>query len=75
MPERPTRTKSRALVGEVDSGPVQCKARKAQSICRVRVSSGEVKMTHNGGISEEEIAEGYVLSCCSEVCGNVEIEY
>ncbi|KGA02964.1 ferredoxin [Cobetia amphilecti] len=43
--------------------------------CRVRVLSGEVDMQHNGGISEEEIEEGYVLSCCTAVVGDVQIEY
>ena len=43
--------------------------------CRVRVLSGEVDMQHNGGISEEEIEEGYVLSCCTSVVGDVQIEY
>ncbi|WP_016855278.1 hybrid-cluster NAD(P)-dependent oxidoreductase [Halomonas smyrnensis] len=43
--------------------------------CRVRVLEGETTMEHNGGISEEEIAEGYVLSCCTTVKGSVEVEY
>jgi ferredoxin-NADP reductase len=33
--------------------------------CRVKKISGEVHMVHNGGISEEEIDEGYILACCS----------
>ncbi|TBU99880.1 hybrid-cluster NAD(P)-dependent oxidoreductase [Stutzerimonas kirkiae] len=32
--------------------------------CRVLKSSGEVEMEHNGGITEEDEAEGYILSCC-----------
>ena len=43
--------------------------------CRIKVVSGEHNMTHNGGISEEEIAQGYVLSCCTTVQGAMEIEY
>ncbi|NQD96103.1 2Fe-2S iron-sulfur cluster binding domain-containing protein, partial [Pseudomonas sp. CrR25] len=43
--------------------------------CKVRVGKGEAAMEHNGGISEEEVAEGYVLSCCTRVTGAVEIEY
>jgi ferredoxin len=43
--------------------------------CKVRVVSGETVMEHNGGISEEEIADGYVLSCCTRVKGNVEVRY
>lgn len=33
--------------------------------CKVKKTSGEVEMKHNGGISEKEIADGYVLACCS----------
>ncbi|WP_298723144.1 hybrid-cluster NAD(P)-dependent oxidoreductase [uncultured Oceanisphaera sp.] len=33
--------------------------------CKVLKVSGEVTMEHNGGISEDDIAEGYILSCCS----------
>lgn len=43
--------------------------------CRVRVVSGETDMQHNGGITDEEVDEGYVLSCCTSVKGNVEVEY
>lgn len=43
--------------------------------CKVRVVEGEVEMTHNGGISEEDVAEGYVLSCCSRVIQPVTVEY
>jgi ferredoxin-NADP reductase len=43
--------------------------------CKVRVVTGETAMEHNGGISEEEVAEGYVLSCCTRVTGNVEVVY
>ncbi|GGO79072.1 hypothetical protein GCM10011348_12460 [Marinobacterium nitratireducens] len=42
--------------------------------CRVQLVSGSVNMMHNGGISDEEIAKGYVLSCCSEVTGDLEVE-
>ncbi|MNN75229.1 NADH oxidoreductase hcr [compost metagenome] len=39
--------------------------------CRVLKLSGEVTMVHNGGISDEELAEGYVLPCCSFPQGDV----
>jgi stachydrine N-demethylase, reductase component len=42
--------------------------------CKVRKIGGEVHMLHNGGISEEDIAEGYILACCSNPMGQVEIE-
>ncbi|MFD1383885.1 FAD-binding oxidoreductase [Rhodanobacter aciditrophus] len=42
--------------------------------CRVKVVHGNFEMNHNGGISEEEINDGYVLSCCTRVKGDIEIE-
>ncbi len=41
--------------------------------CKVRKTAGEVVMVHNGGISDEEIAEGMILACCSRPKGAVEI--
>jgi len=43
--------------------------------CRIKVNTGESEMLHNGGISEEEQAEGYVLSCCTNVVSNIEVDY
>ena len=43
--------------------------------CRVPLSSGQVEMEHNGGITDEDIAEGYILSCCSMPTGDVVVEY
>lgn len=42
--------------------------------CKVRKLSGEVVMVHNGGITEEEIEDGYILACCSNPIGRVEVE-
>ncbi|MGW9230189.1 2Fe-2S iron-sulfur cluster-binding protein [Pseudorhizobium sp. NPDC055634] len=42
--------------------------------CRVLKLSGDVEMTHNGGILDEEIEEGFILACCSRPKGDVEIE-
>lgn len=42
--------------------------------CRIRKTSGEVHMVHNGGITEDEIAQGYVLACCSHPLGKVSVE-
>ncbi len=33
--------------------------------CRLRKLSGEVEMNHQGGIEDEEIADGEILACCS----------
>lgn len=42
---------------------------------RVRVQEGETGMSHNGGIADEEIAEGYVLSCCTKGKSDGSVEY
>ncbi|WP_136439396.1 hybrid-cluster NAD(P)-dependent oxidoreductase [Pacificoceanicola onchidii] len=42
--------------------------------CKVRKTEGEVHMVHNGGISEDDIAEGYILACCSNPIGRVSVE-
>lgn len=41
--------------------------------CKIRKTAGEVHMVHNGGISEDDIAEGYILACCSHPIGKVEV--
>ncbi|QDV98006.1 glycine-betaine demethylase subunit GbcB [Pseudomonas sp. ATCC 43928] len=43
--------------------------------CKVMKLAGEVAMEHNGGITEEDEAEGFILSCCSVPKGDVRIEY
>lgn len=42
--------------------------------CKVKKVSGQVHMVHNGGITEEDVAEGYVLACCSKPIGKVVLE-
>jgi len=43
--------------------------------CRVQKVAGEVEMEHNGGITDEDAAEGFILSCCSVPNGDVVIDY
>lgn len=43
--------------------------------CKVKKLSGEVHMVHSGGITDDEIEEGYVLACCSNPLGEVVVEY
>ena len=43
--------------------------------CKVLKLGGEVEMEHNGGITDEDVAEGYILSCCSVPKGDVRIEF
>jgi len=42
--------------------------------CKVKKRAGDVHMVHNGGISEEDIEAGYILACCSNPIGRVEVE-
>lgn len=41
--------------------------------CKVRKLSGEVHMVHNGGISEDDIAAGFILACCAHPLGAVAV--
>ncbi len=43
--------------------------------CKVRKLEGEVDMDDNGGITDEDIDSGYILSCCSVAKGPVTIEF
>jgi len=43
--------------------------------CKVKKVSGSVEMNHNGGITDEDVADGYILSCCSVPNDDVVIEY
>jgi ferredoxin len=43
--------------------------------CKVMKLSGEVEMEHNGGITDDDVEEGYILACCSVPKGDVRIEY
>lgn len=42
--------------------------------CRVLKVSGEVEMEHNGGITDDDEADGYILSCCTKPKTDVEIQ-
>ncbi|WP_413207804.1 2Fe-2S iron-sulfur cluster-binding protein [Rhodospirillum sp. A1_3_36] len=42
--------------------------------CKVHKRSGQVHMVHNGGISQDDIEDGYILACCSKPIGDVEVE-
>ncbi|MFN3130904.1 2Fe-2S iron-sulfur cluster-binding protein [Roseibium sp.] len=42
--------------------------------CKVKKVSGDVHMVHSGGISDEDIEDGFILACCSNPIGTVEVE-
>ena len=43
--------------------------------CKIRKTAGRVHMVHNGGITEEDIADDYVLACCSRPIGHVTVDF
>ncbi|MGD8710900.1 MAG: hybrid-cluster NAD(P)-dependent oxidoreductase [Ectothiorhodospiraceae bacterium] len=43
--------------------------------CKVMKKSGEVEMSHNGGITDEDVEAGYILSCCSVPKSDVVVDY
>jgi len=42
--------------------------------CKIKKTAGDVHMVHNGGISEDDIEAGYILACCSNPIGKIEVE-
>jgi len=43
--------------------------------CKVLVKEGETVMEHNGGITDDDIENGYVLSCCTVAKTDVVIDF
>lgn len=43
--------------------------------CKVKKIKGEVIMSHNGGITDDDVAAGYILSCCSVPQNDVSVEF
>jgi ring-1,2-phenylacetyl-CoA epoxidase subunit PaaE len=55
--------------------PFACRAGVC-STCRCRVTAGEVEMTQNHAIEDDELRDGYVLSCQSHaVRGPIAVDY
>lgn len=42
--------------------------------CRLQLRRGEVDMQHNGGLSEREEREGFILACCSKPRSDLVLE-
>jgi ferredoxin len=42
--------------------------------CKVLKTEGQVHMVHNGGITDEDIEEGFILACCSNPIGRVAVD-
>jgi glycine betaine catabolism B len=64
-------------VHEFPSGPRIPNACRAGvcGTCKLRKLEGSVEMRHNGGITDDEIEEGYVLTCCTVPLSDVTIEF
>jgi len=43
--------------------------------CKVKVLEGDVEMTDNGGITDDDVEDGYILSCCSAPKGDVVVAF
>lgn len=53
--------------------PAACEAGMCGT-CKVKKTAGDATMAHNGGITDEEIANGYILACCSHPLTAVTLE-
>jgi ferredoxin len=42
--------------------------------CKVKKLEGQVHMVSNGGITDDDVANGWVLACCSRPIGDVVID-
>lgn len=42
--------------------------------CKVRKLEGQVHMVHNGGITDEDVTDGWLLACCSRPLGNLVVD-
>jgi len=52
--------------------PTGCKSGMCGT-CQMKLISGKVDMNHQGGLSEQQIDEGYILACCSTLSENISI--
>ena len=43
--------------------------------CKVMKVQGEAVMDHNGGITDDDVAAGYILSCCSQAKSDLQIDF
>lgn len=63
-----------ALNAGIDA-PFACQAGVCTT-CRAKLKSGKVEMDENEGLSDNEIAQGFILTCQSRcVEGKIEVEY
>lgn len=41
--------------------------------CKIQKLEGQVHMVHNGGITDDDIDDGFILACCSHPIGRVKV--
>lgn len=41
--------------------------------CQMKLESGTVQMNQQGGLSQQQVEDGYILACCSTLTGNLTI--
>ena len=71
----PRRTSSTARASSGLPAPFACKAGVCAT-CRAKVTSGKVEMAARYGLTDEEVAAGYVLTCQSVPVGDgVAVDY
>lgn len=61
---------STALAAQGLRVPTGCGAGQCGT-CRLKLLEGDVDMTQDGGLSEHEITQGYILACCSTAQTNL----
>lgn len=64
---------STALATQHIRVPTGCNAGQCGT-CKLRLSEGSVDMQQDGGLSDQDVASGYILACCSRVTGPISIE-
>ena len=57
-----------ADAGLVEIAPGTCGA------CRVKLNAGEVSMTNDDALTEQDKADGYVLACQAQISSDVTVE-
>ncbi|HBF60574.1 MAG TPA: hypothetical protein DDW48_03800 [Methyloceanibacter sp.] len=55
-------------------GPCRNRAPGTCGACRVKLNAGEVSMTNDDALTEQDKADGYVLACQAQISSDVTVE-